>query len=787
VLGASLLATLAGSAQAQTVSWEQRDANGNIVASAPDPIPAGDPVTIDALNSLTTRVNVFCVGGVTNIGPISFTANQPVDLVLGEGALVVPPTSSLTPSATNWAGLSLTPAAQVNTRFSGAISGNLTGPITSGSIVRLQVGGEIQSAVDALNDPNANTRAIGAIVAGSTSDTSTITADGSIGPITITGAGGLQGDIASGGLIEALDVSAGPIGSTTNRPIITANDGIFSIVATTINADVNVDADNDGDGLIRKYEATVGAIDGSLDAALLARGPSTADIRVVFAAASSGVRIETDALEGGILIQGDWDAPGQDSFVCNGNFRGGIVVEGFLGEVRIGGDVRCCPLPIDPAQCDPAKNSLVVAWSGIGELEVAGEATNAPDIDRGFDVRTPLISDFSIGGDFAGSLVNLDGISPVAADSVVVNGDVLLAFANSNGLLFGSFIHVETASVLDIKGSIAGTAFNANASGVAYNKPPSDSVYRIGGDVVGYVFASLVDGDGQPNQLIVRATDDAPTTGIVGFGCVKVFHPDGPFFDPVASIYPYFPVTSPNSSNFDYPYDYLPQEWNSGAVGVVPFVEHQNSSDALNNGTIFASQFNRDCTGIGTRDVLIDFYGPIREKSPSLPSARVEMVVAGVPTGVDLSPRLDFEVSPSAFRLLNIRGKPGLGLPAGTYRVTRNSATFDNLLCDRLLTSAEVPVSSELSYDFTLVQDCDCDGQPDASGQSCSTGLCDPIDFNNDGVFPDLADVTAFLDAFTGTPCATCNDIDFNNDGVFPDNNDITIFLSVYSGGACPA
>jgi hypothetical protein len=352
-------------------------------------------------------------------------------------------------------------------------------------------------------------------------------------------------------------------------------------------------------------------------------------------------------------------------------------------------------LPFDQTPCDPAKNSIVLAWCAIRQLDVAGDATNAPDIDRGFDVRTPLMSGFSIGGDFAGT----------------------------------------------------------SASGVAYNKPPRDSVYRIGGDAVGYVFASPVDGDGQPNQLIVSALNDAPTTGIVGCGCVGVFHPDGPVIDdPLGAC---FPVTPPNAPSFDHPYDYLPQDWNDGAVGVVPFVEHHSSGDALNAGTTFASQFNRDCSGVGARDVLIDFYGPIKEKNSALPAPRVEMVVGGVPTGVDLSPRLDFDVAPDAFRVLNIRGKPGYGLPAGTSRVTRNSTTTDILLCDKLLSSADVPVSGELSCDFTLVQDCDCDGRTDMPGQSCNSGLCDPIDFNNDGVFPD--------------------------------NNDITTFLSVYSGGACPA
>jgi hypothetical protein len=62
---------------------------------------------------------------------------------------------------------------------------------------------------------------------------------------------------------------------------------------------------------------------------------------------------------------------------------------------------------------------------------------------------------------------------------------------------------------------------------------------------------------------------------------------------------------------------------------------------------------------------------------------------------------------------------------------------------------------------------------------------CDAIDFNNDGVFPDLNDVITFLDVFGGTPCPTCNDIDFNNDGVFPDLVDVVKFFDVFAGGNC--
>ncbi len=77
-------------------------------------------------------------------------------------------------------------------------------------------------------------------------------------------------------------------------------------------------------------------------------------------------------------------------------------------------------------------------------------------------------------------------------------------------------------------------------------------------------------------------------------------------------------------------------------------------------------------------------------------------------------------------------------------------------------------------------------GTPD--GQTWKWGsLCDPLDFNRDGVFPDIGDLSDFVSVFAGGSCSTgtCGDIDYNNDGVFPDTTDIDSFLSRLSGGAC--
>jgi hypothetical protein len=68
------------------------------------------------------------------------------------------------------------------------------------------------------------------------------------------------------------------------------------------------------------------------------------------------------------------------------------------------------------------------------------------------------------------------------------------------------------------------------------------------------------------------------------------------------------------------------------------------------------------------------------------------------------------------------------------------------------------------------------------------TPLCDTVDFNGDGLFPDTQDITDFIFVYGGGPCPTgtlCGDIDYNNDGLFPDTLDISALISVFAGGDC--
>jgi hypothetical protein len=73
-------------------------------------------------------------------------------------------------------------------------------------------------------------------------------------------------------------------------------------------------------------------------------------------------------------------------------------------------------------------------------------------------------------------------------------------------------------------------------------------------------------------------------------------------------------------------------------------------------------------------------------------------------------------------------------------------------------------------------------------GSNCRAAIvCDSIDFNRNGLYPEDADLVDFLSVLAGGACSTsdCSDIDFNNDGLFPSDDDLLSFLRVLAGGSC--
>jgi hypothetical protein len=128
-----------------------------------------------------------------------------------------------------------------------------------------------------------------------------------------------------------------------------------------------------------------------------------------------------------------------------------------------------------------------------------------------------------------------------------------------------------------------------------------------------------------------------------------------------------------------------------------------------------------------------------------------------------------------------------------TYQWRRNGTALTNGgsisgATTATLTINPVAAGDAGNYDCVVTNFCGSNTSPAATLTVGPT--CDSIDFNNDGLFPDTADVDDFLSVFSGGPCSTdpvpgCNDTDFNNDGLFPDTTDIDALLSVFSGGPC--
>jgi hypothetical protein len=62
---------------------------------------------------------------------------------------------------------------------------------------------------------------------------------------------------------------------------------------------------------------------------------------------------------------------------------------------------------------------------------------------------------------------------------------------------------------------------------------------------------------------------------------------------------------------------------------------------------------------------------------------------------------------------------------------------------------------------------------------------CIDVDFNNDGVYPELEDLAAFLGVLGGGACAGCDTADFNGDGASGDDRDLRDFLLAMGGQSC--
>jgi hypothetical protein len=148
-------------------------------------------------------------------------------------------------------------------------------------------------------------------------------------------------------------------------------------------------------------------------------------------------------------------------------------------------------------------------------------------------------------------------------------------------------------------------------------------------------------------------------------------------------------------------------------------------------------------------------------------------------SGPGLWPQLSFGSTTPRFRGTNTESFAGANgdLPEGTYYFAFATAVTEDIAgatSDRWhvrgTNGSTVPLNAAF---FT---------------GTAIAAVCDSIDFNNDGLFPDDNDLVQFLSVLAGGPCdndPNCNDIDFNTDGLFPDDSDLIVFLRVLAGGEC--
>jgi hypothetical protein len=773
------------SAAGQSVQVELYDSAGALVQPA-QTFASGSAVNLGTISADVARINIFSVGsGLANVGSVTFeTATRGSQLVvfLGQGVPPQDSTLEVPDVAINWGGLTLNAGTQQWIRLSAGIAGDLTGPVFADTINRLQIGGAQNGAINA-SATLGDVTDIKAIVASQNGPDADISSAGSIGSIVFTlphPAKAVCSAIVAGESIGSIEAS-GMIGPAFATPLvdIRAADGIGLIRGSSIFASIETNA-NGGDGGIERVVATNGGFYGEL------RASSAGDL--AFASQpwleTTGERYELDAdvfIEGNavgpiFMSNASLSAPSLLSIAGSWKSGSNTVSQSWFSRIEVGGDLegrlrlRYC-------------NNIVVAGRLRGDIEVdeivegivLGEFARG-NIRGDDDLLPNQPGSFFLSGEPIRLCPSITVLGDVASEGVVTIQDAI----DTRLIVLGDVL--EDASIYRWSGILS---------------LPAKAQLIVGGNLAGDVsieFRDFLDGE---NPILPNAQDFTDQIIVGASGSGGVWTGELYFVDDQLN------VVVLDSPSFSYPH--FTSTNSTGAVGVVPFRVHNSSTDLINispsSGWPTETQFNNRtdiCSTAQLRGIEVDMYGPVRLQNPNLPAFQVERNFGG--TWVDLSSRLEFStreaVAGAGFdRIVVIRGKPGYGLPRGTYRVTPTDFMVNgvgNLVCDELLTTNLVAVSSAINYQCTLQADCNmnCVGDGSEPGPiACNpTGVCDHIDFNNNGAFPEDQDTIDFFNVLAGGSCSagnTCNDIDFNNNGAFPEDQDVIDFFNVLSGGEC--
>ncbi|MFO0831253.1 MAG: hypothetical protein U0637_05340 [Phycisphaerales bacterium] len=678
-----------------------------------------------------------------------------------------------------------------------AVAGNITGPISCGQAFRIQAFGITQSNGTVLGG---NILAEGDITA--------YAADGFAGfnAVEVVTVGGrtlgtpaIMGDIKAAhaqGSIELIKAPLsflGPVPGGTGLPEISARN-IGSILALRVNA--NVTAHNE---LLQI--ATADGLFGSVTADHI---PSTRTTSPINCPGESSVVIAVDGnVDGDINLFGVGAAtlplPPVTVYIggdLNGSIGSTARIETLVVQGSICGSSSCGERQLG-----------VSSANSIGNMVVSGRVGRADATQQSVDIVAPSIESLDIGS-FNGSVYGtLDTLYRCFVGSVRVRGDFQsLEFGGVVPLPEEFFQVSRSAMFLDVACGTGSVQFDGNVevgtSILIWQQPDQHCLsspvptVRIGGWLDGRV--GFVEPDTLTGQVTVNASGHnggRPGTGVRWWSNTSpvVVLQDNVDLDILQQLTP--------------EYQLLPNSFGGGAAGEVPFRLHEQASDSYNvidsnnelSPTVTWTEFNNEGGCAATEDIIVEFYGPVRvTDDANYPGGALLSVLLMDPLpqgGIDteLSYLMRFTINdgtPTGARQVRIDAAPGQHLPWGTYKVRNwRDGRVKPLVCADLLTTAEVPVA-DFEYIFKIARDCDnsCTTQGDIDcGTPFPYTLCDSVDFNNDGLYPDTTDISDFIQVFSGGACSTgmCNDIDYNNDGLFPDIMDIDALLSVFAGGPC--
>jgi len=759
------------------------------------PSPAsGAPITITVPTS-PSFIKVYGdpaattnIGLITLNGSIAFGTDASIGVLIGNlGAFPGESTDPLSNAGLHWAGITIDPASPTlndRVKVAGAISGDLTGPITVGQVFSLHVDGDVDASITATGSDNLPLEPIETIRIGKALKAGrTILATG--GPFQ-------NGDIVSvhTALIDYEAVSQGSIlapngeirevfASTISIPApgsITARDGITSLIVQNqvdlsprdINATIIANAGNEGApafGQLRYLECR--DLGGSLRANNLGSAIASNQGLRVKGDLYAAIRLENSTLAE-ITVDGSFG--GGSSLDVGDCIRASVVANGSITAINVENDI----FDGDRSDGTPVPTRIQSLQGGIDSITVHGGVLN-DSMQPGPEVEVMTyggLGSLVVDHDFFGNIiVGTDSVAgPQALGTLLVHGD------------FGGSVYCDSFGSFDVGGhadvSIPGDFLSFEAF-------PAGKTLRVGRKLG----VPIVVFDAYGGQAIINAANE--TFDAWRSGAQFFIHPTPSGLALLAPI-PF--------------YDNESHLFGGGAVGQVPFALHgkncfpPNNSPYENTQLLVSRMRATPPPGLLPQIGLLDSYGQVRVTTEGEVPCKAELVTGAA--AFDLTDRFVFTVAEpgdSPSRIITFRGKTGFTLPPGDYRITPVLGTGSGLVCDNL-TITPPPSVADFDYRFALGRDCDGDGkwddkeialreEPDANEDgiidTCpGNGGC-RADYNFDGDTGTDQDIEDFFACLGGNCCATCYTTDFDGDGDSGTDLDIEAFFRVLGGGLC--